>query len=310
MSAATATPAHRSRRRRRPPRARAGGPRRVAAARLPDRDRAASGCSRCCTRSTRRCGRTPRPPSTATSRCRAALTSRQLQDGVDAGRPAALLPQHADHHRAGGAARRCSSPRSSRSRSPASAGGSTSSLLMLFTAGNLLPQQVIITPLYRLYLEIPLPEFMSDSEHALRLLLRDSSRSTSRSRSASASFVLSNYMKTIPIELTEAALVDGASRLAPVLADHHAAVPAAARRAGDARVHLDLQRLLLGARADADRRQAARSRRRWRTCRAQFFTDNNLSRPAVLVAALPTLIVYFVLQRQFIGGLTLGSTKG
>ena len=30
-------------------------------------------------------------------------------------------------------------------------------LLMLFTAGNLLPQQVIITPLYRLYLEIPLP---------------------------------------------------------------------------------------------------------------------------------------------------------
>ena len=29
-------------------------------------------------------------------------------------------------------------------------------LLLLFTAGNLLPQQVIITPLYRLYLLIPL----------------------------------------------------------------------------------------------------------------------------------------------------------
>ena len=28
-------------------------------------------------------------------------------------------------------------------------------LLMLFTAGNLLPQQVIITPLYRLYLRDP-----------------------------------------------------------------------------------------------------------------------------------------------------------
>ena len=36
-------------------------------------------------------------------------------------------------------------------------------LLMLFTAGNLLPQQVIITPLYRIFLQIPLPEFMSDS---------------------------------------------------------------------------------------------------------------------------------------------------
>ncbi len=31
---------------------------------------------------------------------------------------------------------------------------------------------------------------------------------------------------------------------------------------------------------------------------------------ASLVAALPTLIVYFALQRHFIGGLTLGATKG
>ena len=36
-------------------------------------------------------------------------------------------------------------------------------LLLLFTAGNLLPQQVIITPLYRLYLLIPLPGFLSSS---------------------------------------------------------------------------------------------------------------------------------------------------
>jgi len=36
-------------------------------------------------------------------------------------------------------------------------------LLILFTAGNLLPQQVIITPLYRLYLKIPLPGLLSGS---------------------------------------------------------------------------------------------------------------------------------------------------
>jgi multiple sugar transport system permease protein len=30
-------------------------------------------------------------------------------------------------------------------------------MLMLFTAGNLLPQQVVITPLYRMYLALPLP---------------------------------------------------------------------------------------------------------------------------------------------------------
>ena len=34
-------------------------------------------------------------------------------------------------------------------------------LLMLFTAGNLLPAQVIITPLYRMYLALPLPAPLS-----------------------------------------------------------------------------------------------------------------------------------------------------
>ena len=36
-------------------------------------------------------------------------------------------------------------------------------LLMVFTAGNLLPQQVIVTPLYVMYKSIPLPYWMSDS---------------------------------------------------------------------------------------------------------------------------------------------------
>ena len=35
-------------------------------------------------------------------------------------------------------------------------------LLMLFTAGNLLPQQIVITPLYRLYLALPLPTILND----------------------------------------------------------------------------------------------------------------------------------------------------
>ena len=47
--------------------------------------------------------------------------------------------------------------------SPVQVSSSTSPLLILFTAGNLLPQQVIITPLYRIYLAIPLPHFLSGS---------------------------------------------------------------------------------------------------------------------------------------------------
>jgi multiple sugar transport system permease protein len=42
----------------------------------------------------------------------------------------------------------------------------------------------------------------------------------------------------------------------------------------------------------------------------QFFSDNNLLAAGAIIIAAPTLIVYFVLQRQFVRGLTLGSTKG
>ena len=56
-------------------------------------------------------------------------------------------------------------------------------LLMLFTAGNLLPQQVIITPLYRLFLEIPLPEFMS-SERLNFQLKRETVNATNDARAS------------------------------------------------------------------------------------------------------------------------------
>ena len=59
-------------------------------------------------------------------------------------------------------------------------------LLLLFTAGNLLPPQVIITPLYRLYLLVPLPGFLSSSGYLYDSYHRPHRRSTSRSRWASA----------------------------------------------------------------------------------------------------------------------------
>jgi multiple sugar transport system permease protein len=41
-----------------------------------------------------------------------------------------------------------------------------------------------------------------------------------------------------------------------------------------------------------------------------YFTDNNLIAAGALLAAIPTLLVFLVLQKQFVRGLTLGSTKG
>ena len=42
----------------------------------------------------------------------------------------------------------------------------------------------------------------------------------------------------------------------------------------------------------------------------QFFTNTNLLAAGALLAAIPTILVYLVLQKQFIKGLTLGSSKG
>jgi multiple sugar transport system permease protein len=41
-----------------------------------------------------------------------------------------------------------------------------------------------------------------------------------------------------------------------------------------------------------------------------YFTNTNLIAAAALLVAVPTLVVFALLQRQFISGLTLGANKG
>jgi multiple sugar transport system permease protein len=179
---------------------------------------------------------------------------------------------------------------------------------MLFTAGNLLPQQVIITPLYRIFLQIPLPDVLSDSDS-----LYDSYWGIITIHVAFqlgfCVFVLSNYMKTIPMELTEAAMVDGAS----VWRQYWQIILPLCRPPLAALATLEFTwiyndffwaTVLM---QTGDKRPITSA---LAGLQGQFFTNNNLIAAASLVAALPTLIVYFVLQKQFIGGLTLGSTKG
>ena len=95
---------------------------------------------------------------------------------------------------------------------------------MLFTAGNLLPPQVIIVPLYRMYLLLPLPKPLSDVGTMYNtyfgVILINIVFQT-----GFCTFVLSNYMKTISRELTEAAIVDGASVWRTYRQDHPAALP-------------------------------------------------------------------------------------
>jgi len=42
----------------------------------------------------------------------------------------------------------------------------------------------------------------------------------------------------------------------------------------------------------------------------EFFTNYNLLAACSVLVAIPTIVVYILLQKQFIRGLTLGSTKG
>src|SRR4030081_1818795 len=42
----------------------------------------------------------------------------------------------------------------------------------------------------------------------------------------------------------------------------------------------------------------------------QFFINNNLIAAGAHLACIPPIIIYLLLQRDFVAGLTLGSTKG
>jgi multiple sugar transport system permease protein len=181
-------------------------------------------------------------------------------------------------------------------------------LLIIFTAGNLLPQQVIITPLYRLYLAIPLPGFLSSSG-----LLYNSYAGLIVINTAFqlgfCVFVLSNYMKALPRELDEAAVVDGASVWNRFW---HLTLPLC--RPALAALATLLTTWIYNDFFWAITLISTGNKRPITSALAnlqgQFVANQNMIAAAALIAAIPTLVVYLLLQRQFIAGLALGSTKG
>lgn len=122
-------------------------------------------------------------------------------------------------------------------------------------------------------------------------------------------FVLSNYMKTLSSELTEAALVDGASvwrMFWQVILPLTRPALAALATLEFTWVYNDFfWALVLMSSGDKQPITSALS-----SISGQYFTNNNLVAAGAIMVALPTLIVFFVLQRHFISGLTLGATKG
>ncbi len=181
-------------------------------------------------------------------------------------------------------------------------------MLMLFTAGNLLPPQVIIVPLFRLYLFLPIPHFVSDNG-----LLYDQYIGTILIhvvfQTGFCVFVLSNYMRTISKELTEAAVVDGAS----VWTIYSRVILPLCRPALAALATLEFTFIYndffwaLMLMKSGDRRPITSA---LNNLQGLFFSDNNLLAAGSLLIAIPTILVFVALQKQFVRGLSLGSTKG
>lgn len=181
-------------------------------------------------------------------------------------------------------------------------------LLALFTAANLLPPQSLLIPVYRMFRAIEVPFWFSESGTLLNsywgLIAVNVAFQT-----GFCAFVLSNYMKALPRELYESAVVDGAGVLRQFF-----------------QITLPLCRPPLAALAtlqvtwiynefywatvllqSGDKFPVTSS---LNNLRGEFFTDNNLVAAGSVVVALPTLIIFFMLQKQFVAGLTLGATKG
>ncbi|CAN5894741.1 hypothetical protein BH20ACT6_BH20ACT6_02570 [soil metagenome] len=180
-------------------------------------------------------------------------------------------------------------------------------LLMLFTAGNLLPQQVIITPLYRMYLELPAPwtqsgEWANTQFGVVMIHIAF--------QMGFCTFVMSSYMKTLPVELTEAALVDGAS----VWSQFWRVILPLCRSPLAALATLEFTWiyndffwalvLMIGNGNDQPITTALNS------LNGTFFTNDNLVAAGSIITAIPTIIVFVALQKHFVGGLTIGANKG
>ena len=183
-------------------------------------------------------------------------------------------------------------------------------LLLVFTAGNLLPPQVIFQPLFQMFKATPWPDFLSDTNTGSLLGTKIAVILIHVAfQIGFCTFVLSNYMKTIPKELGEAALVDGAG----VVRQFFQVVMPLCRPALAALATLEVTwiyneffwaTVLL---QSGDKFPITSS---LNNLRGEFFTDNNLVAAGSMVVALPPLIVFFILQKQFVSGLTLGATKG
>lgn len=181
-------------------------------------------------------------------------------------------------------------------------------MLAVFLAANLLPAQALLVPLFRLYISIPLPYWISESgslydSHIGVVLIHTAFQI------GFCTFVLSNFMKAMPASLLEAARVDGAS----VFQQYWRVVLPLCRPSLAALATLLVTWIYndffwaLALLSSGDKLPITTA---LQNLQSAFFVDYNLLSAGSIIVALPTLVVFFALQRHFVAGLTLGASKG
>jgi multiple sugar transport system permease protein len=182
-------------------------------------------------------------------------------------------------------------------------------LLMVFTAGNLLPQQIIIQPLFQFYNHVTLPTTFLTPTGKLNGSFLGLILIHVAFQSGFCTFVLSNYMKLLPKSLNEAARIDGAGvwkQYTQIIMPLTLPALAALATLEFTWIYNDFFWAVVLMQRGADRPITSSLA----NLRGQFFTNDNLVAAASVYVALPTLVVYFALQRYFISGLTIGAEKG
>jgi multiple sugar transport system permease protein len=179
-------------------------------------------------------------------------------------------------------------------------------LLLLFTAGNMLPIVLTYIPVFWMFLwvgDLFGNRNMLYNNYAGLILVHVGFQV------GFATFVLSSYMKTIPKEISESAKIDGAN-----VFRHYWNVILPLLRPALAALSVLMSTWIyneffwaLVLMSDDSKRPITSALRR---LQGQYVTDFNLLAAGAIIAASPTVILFFVLRKQFIAGLTLGSTKG
>ena len=170
-------------------------------------------------------------------------------------------------------------------------------IYFMFIAGTMLPFQILMLPVFRLTNYLGL----YDTYGSLILI-------HTAFQLGFCTFVLRNFMKTVPNEILDAARVDGCSEFRiywQIMLPLTLPALAAVATLEFTWVFNDYLWAIILLRSDALRPVTAGLA----TLRGQYNTDWPVITAGALLATVPTLLVFTFLQRYFIQGLTLGSSK-